>query len=424
MVDIKSVAVIGFGCAGFSAARAVRQADPERVIDIYSDTAEAPYNPMLTTYYVSGKINESTMFPLGDLETIKKELRVNILCNTPVKRLRARERVLELDGGAERQYDDIVIATGAGAVIPPIKKLPERGIYTMRTASDARRLERALDGGIKSAVVVGAQMVGIKVVELLVKRGIRTLLCDMEKQMFPVSAYERTAAVIAARLEGAGVEVRLGAAITGVCDDGDCLRASFSDGSAARADLIVFCSGIRPNLTCIDLGELDVGVGIKTDLHMRANVPHIYAAGDCCETLNVLTGESAYIGLWANSAMQGRVAGNSIAGIPDSYQGSLIHNITHYMDTDFISAGNIKADGERVFWRSRGGGWQFEATISDGKLAALNILDNAHVAGPVKNALLHRAAHPEQPMSVHARLLLSGAGVPDEIIKKLGGEGA
>ena len=118
MVDIKSVAVIGFGCAGFSAARAVRQADPERVIDIYSDTAEAPYNPMLTTYYVSGKINESTMFPLGDLETIKKELRVNILCSTPVKRLRARERVLELDGGAERQYDDIVIATGAGAVIP------------------------------------------------------------------------------------------------------------------------------------------------------------------------------------------------------------------------------------------------------------------------------------------------------------------
>ena len=169
---------------------------------------------------------------------------------------------------------------------------------------------------------------------------------------------------------------------------------------------------------------LSTGVGIKTDLHMRANVPHIYAAGDCCETLNVLTGESAYIGLWANSAMQGRVAGNSIAGIPDSYQGSLIHNITHYMDTDFISVGNIKADGERVFWRSRGGGWQLEATISDGKIAALNILDNAHVAGPVKNALLHRAAHPEQPMSVHARLLLSGAGVPDEIIKKLGGEGA
>ena len=421
VVDIKSAAVIGFGCAGFSAARALRQAEPERVIDIYSDTAEAPYNPMLTTYYVSGKIDESTMFPLGDLETIKKELRVNILCGTPVKRLRARERVLELDGGRGRQYDDIIIATGAGAVIPPIKNLPERGIYTMRTASDARRLERALNG-VKSAVVVGAQMVGIKVVELLVKRGIRTVLCDMERQMFPASAYERTAAVIAGRLERAGVELRLGAAITGVSDSGKVLSASFSDGSETSADLIVFCSGIRPNIAFVDREEIDVGVGIKTDLHMRASVPHIYAAGDCCETYSPLTGKNAYIGLWANSAMQGRVAGNTIAGVQDEYHGNLIHNITHYMDTDFISVGDVRSEGERVFWQ--GHGWQLEATGSDGKIAALNILDNAGVSGPVKNALLHRAAHPEQPMSVHARLLLSSAGVPDAIIKKLGGEGA
>lgn len=418
---MKSVAVIGFGCAGFSAALAVRQAEADSSIDIYSDTAEAPYNPMLTTYYVSGKIDESTMFPLGDLDEIRRRLNANIFTDAPVKRLRARERVLELSGGSERGYDDIVIATGAGAVIPPIKNLPGRGIYTMRTASDARRLEHALEG-VKSAVVVGAQMVGIKVVELLVRRGVRTVLCDMEKQMFPASAYERTASVIEERLRRAGVEMRLGAAITGVQDDGDSLTASFSDGGETSADIIVFCSGIRPNLAFVDREELDVGVGLKTDLHMQTNVPHIYAAGDCCETLNVLTGKNAYIGLWANSATQGRVAGNNIAGVPDSYRGNLIHNITHYMDTDFISAGDVKAEGERLFWAGRG--WQLEATVDGGKIAALNILDNANVSGPVKNALLHRAAHPEQPMSVHARLLLSNAGVPDGIIRKLGGERA
>ena len=64
---MKTIAVIGFGCAGYSAALAARRALPDAAIHIYSDTEEAPYNPMLTTYYVSGKIEEKAMFPMGDL---------------------------------------------------------------------------------------------------------------------------------------------------------------------------------------------------------------------------------------------------------------------------------------------------------------------------------------------------------------------
>ena len=421
---MKSAAIIGFGCAGFSAARAIREADPDRIIDIYSDTDEAPYNPMLTTYYVSGKIGERTMFPLGGLQEITRELGVNIICSTPVKKLRAHERTLTLADGRMKQYDDIVIATGAGAVIPPIRELPGRGIYTMRTASDARRLERALDDSVKSAVVVGAQMVGIKVVELLNARGVRVVFADMEKQLFPASAYESTANVIAARLQSAGIELKLGTAVNGVKDEGDALTVSFSDGAEVSADIVVFCSGIRPNLDFVDRDELDVGTGIRTNLRMETSVPHIYAAGDCCETLNILTGKNAYIGLWANSSIQGRVAGHSAAGVEDSYPGNLIHNMTHYMDTDFISVGDVKVGGKRVFWESARAGWRMEATLDAGKIVALNILDNAGVSGPVKNILLHQAAHPGEKISAAAKLILSRGGMPDDIIKALGGENA
>lgn len=392
------------------------------MIDIYSDTDEAPYNPMLTTYYVSGRIEEQTMFPLGNMDSISERLRANIHRDTPVVKLDARNRALLLKDGSRRQYDDIVIATGAGAVIPPVKNLPSRGIYTMRTASDARRLEKALDASVRSAVVVGAQMVGIKVVELLVRRGVRTVLADMEKQMFPASAYPDTAEIIAARLENAGVRLKLGQAVTGVEDTGNALTLSFSGGGSESCDLVVFCSGIRPNLNLIDREELETGVGIKTDLHMQSSVPHIYAAGDCCETLNVLTGENAYIGLWANSAMEGRVAGRNIAGIPDTYRGNLIHNITHYMDTDFISAGNVKTAGEHILWEKRDGSWRMEATVSGGRIMALNILDNANLSGPVKNILLHQAANPKRPMSAAAKLILCRSGVPENIVKALGGE--
>ena len=72
-------AIIGFGCAGYHAAKTLREHDANAVIDVYSDTAEAPYNPMLTTYFVSEKIGQEGMFPFGELEQIRAELGVNIL---------------------------------------------------------------------------------------------------------------------------------------------------------------------------------------------------------------------------------------------------------------------------------------------------------------------------------------------------------
>lgn len=420
---MKKIAIIGFGCAGYNAALAIRQADSEALIHIYSNTDEAPYNPMLTTYYTSGKIDESAMFPMGDLEKLAAQLGADIFCSSPVKRLCAKSMEITTENGKSEKYDDIVIASGARAVLPPIGKMPERGIFTMRTANDARRLAAALDEGVESAVVIGAQMVGIKVVELLIKRGVKTTLADMAEQMFPTSAYDTTARILEGRLRSTGTELILGSAVKGVreCEQG--LECSFDNGKSLRADIVVFCSGIRPNIDFVDREEIEVGTGIKTDLHMRTSAGHIYACGDCCETKNAIADGNAYIGLWANSSRQGRTAGRNIAGADDEYDGNLIHNITHYMDTDFISIGDVHAQGERIFWEKADGSWRIEATMQNGRMAALNILDRANIAGSVKNALLHQAAHPGRGLSASAKMLLQDSGVPEGFIIKLGGDG-
>lgn len=65
-------AIIGFGCAGYHALSAIREAGSTARVDIYSDTNMPPYNPMLTTYYVAGKLSYEGMFPFGTLEEIGK----------------------------------------------------------------------------------------------------------------------------------------------------------------------------------------------------------------------------------------------------------------------------------------------------------------------------------------------------------------
>lgn len=415
------VAILGFGCAGYHAAKTLRENGYTGDIDVYSDTSEAPYNPMLTTYFVSEKVGHEGMFPFGDLNAICAKLNVNVLTCSKVTRLHAGERTVETEHGTSGPYDDVIVATGAAAVVPPFARGIKNNSYTMRTAEDARALEEKLaTGSVKRAIVVGGQMVGIKVVELLWKRGIETLLVDMAPHIFPVSACENISRIIEQRLDSMGITQRYSCALSNV-EETDCgIRATFADNSSADADIIVFCAGIRANVSFLNCEEVAVDRTILTDLHMNTSVPHVYACGDCCAVADIQTGRSVSIGLWANAAMQGKVAALNILGSATEYQGNLIHNITHFMDMDFISIGDCHAEGEHLCWN--GDGWQVEAIMNtDGKPACINILDNAKVSGPLKALLIKRFRSPLAPLSAAAQLQLQKSGLPGEVIEILGG---
>ena len=131
----------------------------------------------------------------------------------------------------------------------------------MRTDEDALRLSRALeDKRVKSAVVVGASMVGIKVAELLAKRGIRTVLADLASCMFPLAAYEDVAAEIGRRVEQKGVSLRFGRTIERVeLEAGEAeQRPDAACGDAGEQRLDAACGDAgeqRPGAGCGDVGE-------------------------------------------------------------------------------------------------------------------------------------------------------------------------
>ena len=208
---MNKIAIIGFGGAGYQAAREVRRLDPEAVIDVYSDTDIGPYNPMLTTYYVKGSIPYDAMFPFGDLESVRKELSLNVYTNRPVAGLEPGEKTLLFADGTRAQYDRILISTGSSAVMPPIPGLDLPGVFKMRTARDAVELKEMLDGEtIRSGLVIGASWVGIKIVEDLAERDIPCTLVDGAPWMFYVAAFEEMARRVQKDLEKKGVTVSCG----------------------------------------------------------------------------------------------------------------------------------------------------------------------------------------------------------------------
>ena len=213
----------------------------------------------------------------------------------------------------------------------------------MRTVADARLLrERLSDGTVKSVTVIGGSMVGIKIVELCQEAGLACTLADMAERIFPLAAFPDVSAEIERRLTQKGVKLRFGSAVTSAEEMADHVTTVFADGEPVVSDLLVLCIGTRARTALAREAGLEVGRGIVVNDSMETSAPGVYAAGDCCEGRNIMTGGHQIIGLWANAAYQGQTAGHCMAGDPTVFSGNILHNITHFMGMDFISFGDVQ----------------------------------------------------------------------------------
>ena len=414
--------IVGFGCAGYHGAKSLRANGYTGVIDVYTDTGMAPENPMLTTYVTAGRLPETGAYPFGTLEEISRELRLNIHAQR-VEQVEPLTRTVT-SGGTARNYDKLLIATGANAFVPPVEGRESPNVYTMRTMRDARSLRERLDQGrIHSAVVVGASMVGIKIVELLRQRGIACTLSDLAEHIFPTAAFDSVAEEIERRLAEQGVEMAFGKGLAGLADrpEGG-VTVRLSDGSSLNCDLAVLCIGTRPNLGFLEKDALETGRGgLRVDDHMATSAPGVYAAGDCAEHRNIQSGQPQAVGLWANAGRQGDVAGAAMAGRRDVYEGSLVHNITHFMGMDFISLGDKRLGGEHRVFSHRADGLWLEALVANGRLNCVNILDSHEISGIVKGMLM-KQLRGEMQADIFLLEKLRRSGVDEAFIKLLEGE--
>jgi len=78
----------------------------------------------------------------------------------------------------------------------------------------------------------------------------------------------------------------------------------------------VIAIGVKPNVELAKEAGIELGItgAIAVDSRMATNIPSIYAAGDCCETTNRITGATTWMPLGDIANLQGRVAGENVAG--------------------------------------------------------------------------------------------------------------
>ncbi len=173
---------------------------------------------------------------------------------------------------------NIVIATGAAPVVPPLPGLAEAGCLTSDTLWGLRELPRRL-------LVLGGGPIGCELAQAFARLGSAVTQVEMAPRLLlredeDVSAYARRA------LEADGVTVLTGHRALRVQSgaDGHELVVAAGDGRerALGFDRILCAVGRAARLEGYGLDTLGIPVGrtIETDAQLRTVHPNIYAVGD------------------------------------------------------------------------------------------------------------------------------------------------
>ncbi len=260
-------------------------------------------------------------------------------------------RVRRVPGGEESwlDYDKLVLCTGAEPVVPSIPGADLGNIFTLHGVKDAEGIRAALaEGKARDVVIIGGGLIGVETTEALVSRGCRVTIVEMLPQILRVLDWE-VARLVELHLESQGVKVLTDTKVESFAGAGKVTGVVTAAGTLP-ADMVILGIGVRPNVHLARDAGLEIGEtrAIRVDPEMRTSDPDIYAAGDCVECTDLITGRPCYVPLGSTANKQGRVAAINVCGGHDVFPGVLGSTICKVFEYAVARTGLTEAAARKL----------------------------------------------------------------------------
>lgn len=312
--------IIGGVAAGTKAASKARRDNPDLEIVIYTKDRYISYAGCGLPYYIGGIISERKELLVRSPEDFKAEQDIEIHTRHEVicidhenKEIMIRDFVKDMNYPVS--YDRLIITSGASAVVPKLENVELEGIHTLRSVDDAIEIRDGIDKGkIRKAVVVGGGFIGVEAAENLLLKGVEVVLVELFDHILPPFD-EEMALLVQNYMKEMGINIVTKEKVLGFSGENKKVKKVHTTGGDFEADLVILSIGVKPNVKfAADSGiELGVTGAIKVNEFMETNIPDIYAAGDCAENVQLITGKPAWFPMGSTANKMGRVAGENAA---------------------------------------------------------------------------------------------------------------
>ncbi len=362
------VVVVGGGLAAGTLVTQLREGGHDGSITLFTDEPRAPYErPPLSKGLLLGQGTEDDA--LVHEESWYAEHDVDLRTGTAVTSLDLAAR--EVVAGSDRTpYDHLVLATGSRP--RHLRMADESGapVAYLRTIEDSRRIKAALTAGARIGIV-GGGWIGLEVASAARTAGADVALVESLEQPLLRVLGQEVAEIFAGLHREHGVDLRLGASLTGISRDGDSAVLAIADGEPVTCDLVVVGIGIEPVTELATVAGLTVDNGIRTDDRLRTSSRDVYAIGDVANADHPVLGRPVRVEHWDTAIQHGKVAARNILGEQVRVE-ALPYFFTDQYDLGMEYVGSPGPDGyDRVVLRGDTDGRVFTAWwLRDGLVVA------------------------------------------------------
>ena len=328
--------ILGAGPAGVIAAETIRKHAPQDTITLVGDEAEPPYSRMAIPYLLMGNIDEAGTY-LRKSPSHFADLKINQLFAHAVS-VDIAIKSVALSTGENLSYDRLLIATGSRPARPPIPGIDSAGVHPCWTLEDARKIMALARPGAR-VLQMGAGFIGCIIMEALMQRGVQLSVVEMGDRMVPRMMGPVAGGMIKGWCESQGVQVFTGTRVEAILP-GAPLSVRLSNGQSVAADLVISATGVRPNIGFLENSGITCLQGVLTDEHLQTSVHGVYAAGDCAEAFDKVSGTTIVSAIQPNAAEQARVAALNMVGQTTELRGVTQINVLDTLGLISTSFGN------------------------------------------------------------------------------------
>lgn len=326
-----TLVIIGGDAAGMSAASKVRRELPEKEIIVFEKSDYTSYSACGIPYFISGTVSGYEKLIVRSPEEFREKYNIDV---------RTQHRVLEVDTDNKRikvldklsnkelwhEYGQLLIATGGKPYCPDhITGYNAENVFGISTLKSGINIENYIrEKQPKTAVIIGGGYIGLEMAEALLIRGLQVSLVNRGEQVMNTLDPDM-GVMVSKAMHNLGVALCLTEELKGFEIRDNVITAVLTDKQHIATDMVVFGMGTSPNTQFLMGSKIELGVrnAIKVNAQMQTNIPDVWAAGDCTETLNLVSKQHMYIALGTLANKTGLVAGSSLAGEKATFPGAV-----------------------------------------------------------------------------------------------------
>ena len=339
MNERNRIVIIGGVAAGPKAAARARRRDPGAEITIIERGKLLSYAGCAMPFCIGGDMDDCNKLDCAasgvprDPTFFRNVKDITVFNRTSAERINRAEKTVDVIGVETGQartipYDKLVIATGGSPFVPPIPGHTLNRVFRLGHPDDAVAMRALIDGGeITSAVIVGAGLIGMEMMEALTKRGLKLTLVEMLPNVLPKMLDFETAAYLTRHVRSKGVDVRTEERVAEILrdDQGNVSGVVTGSGEVINAQMVLVAVGVRPNVKLAQDAGLEIGAthAIAVNEYLQTTDPDIYAGGDCIENTSLITGKKGYWPMGSTANKHGRVIGDNVTGGRSTFKGVL-----------------------------------------------------------------------------------------------------